>query len=72
MEKQTGFPSFFDGQSHLMHCSFTVFFDRGLQCSLIYCLWLSLAEPQQNPCLGSILTLDSAVMSYLLLEEGKK
>lgn len=69
---KTNWPSFLDGQSHLVHCSFTVFFDRGVQYSLIYSLWLSLVELHQNPCLGSILTLHSDVRSYLLVQEGNK
>lgn len=33
---------------------------------------VSLVEPYQNPCLGSIFILHSDVRPYLLLEEGKK
>lgn len=55
-EEQTDFPSFPDSHSNFTYCSFPIFFGRGLQCSLISHFWLSLAEPNQTPCLGPIFT----------------
>lgn len=55
-EEQTDFPSFPDSHSNFTYCSFPIFFGKGLQCSLISRFWLSLADPNQTPCLGPILT----------------
>lgn len=48
-EEQTSFYSFPDGHSDLGYCSFPIFFSRGVSCSLISRLRLSLVEPKQTP-----------------------